>query len=195
MREISSSSLSENFDSPISHKGSCESGEEPKVFSGTDSPFQPGSTLLVLSLQTELENTTLKEYESVLEEQIISLHETEVRSRQIFWKNVRAALNFIIASDDLSSFYIAIERLAAAMLSVTGVVAYVHWRLQYEVNAILAFIQQCERRIVKLNPETNALAEENSSLKSYIESLKKTQERMPSRPVENTERRRRTEDL
>lgn len=67
-----------------------------------------------------------EEYESVVEKQIFSLHETQVSSRQTISNNVWTAINVINTSDDLSSHYVSMERLAVAMLTVMWVVANAH---------------------------------------------------------------------
>lgn len=65
---------------------------------------------------------TLEEFESVVEDQIFSLHKIEVSSHQIFSNNVPMAYDIINRSDEFSSHYVAMEKLRVAELSVTGVV-------------------------------------------------------------------------
>lgn len=80
------------------------------------------------------------------------------------------------------------EGLAVTTFDVTDVVAYARWRLQRKTDLVFALIDKCERRIVKLNNENEGLAEENSSLESYIKGPNEIKECIYRRHVESAER-------
>lgn len=165
---MSGSQIWKNFDSPIGYKGSYELGKDPKVFSVPNTAILPGSVLPKRSLQKVTEHAIPAEYESTVEEQIFHLQETHLSSRQPIPNNIRAALNAINVSDNLSSRYVAMEGLAVATLCNTDVVTNSYWYLQYGADTILALIHQWERCIVELINKNDTLTKENSSLESYI---------------------------